>query len=100
MQKRYYVKKLTDFNHRFKTKEEAEEFLRKVMGPRRRTLVGKEREQVWLLIQMMEPVRESNNQRTWTEEYIIGEKYYDVTYFSADEEPEIDEVERDKKDIL
>ena len=94
------MKKLSDYSPKFKTKEEAEAFLRKVMGPNRRTLVGKEREQVWLLIQMMDPVRESNNQRTWTEEYIIGEKYYDVTYFSADDEPEIQEVERDEKDIL
>lgn len=70
---------------RFKTKEEAQAFLRKVMGPPKRQLNGQERENLWLLIQMSTPVRLSNNQRTETEEYIIGENRYDVTYGLEDE---------------
>lgn len=66
--------------NRFKTPEEAKAFLRKIMGPPKRTLEGQERERVWLLIQMATPVNESNNQRFWHEEYLIGGKRYDVTY--------------------
>ena len=50
----------------FKTKKEAQAFLRKVMGPPTRTLEGKEREQILLLLSVMEPFKETNNQRSWT----------------------------------
>lgn len=62
------------------TPEQAKAFIRKVMGPPKRQLEGQEREHVWLLIQMSTPVRESNNQRFWHEEYLIGGRRYDVTY--------------------
>lgn len=62
------------------TPEQARDFIRKIMGPPKRTLEGKEREQIWTLILMSTPVGESNNQRTFTEEYLIGNKRYDVTY--------------------
>ena len=48
---------------------------------------------------MSEPIRESNNQRTSTEEYYIGGKYYDVTY-GWDDEPELEEVEYNEEDLL
>jgi hypothetical protein len=67
------------------TPEQAQAFIRKVMGPPKRILKGKERENIWLLIQMSTPVRESNNQRFWHEEYVIGNKRYDVTYGVEDE---------------
>lgn len=79
----------------FKTKEEAQEFIRKIMGPPKRRLEGKEHEQVWLLLQMMEPVRESNNQHSWCAEYEMGGKKYDVHYF-PDEEPFIEEILDDR----
>jgi hypothetical protein len=60
--------------------EEARVFIRKVMGPPKRQLEGQEREHAWLLIKMSSPVRESNNQRFITEEYVIGSRRYDVTY--------------------
>ncbi len=60
--------------------EEARAFIRKIMGPPKRRLEDKERENVWLLILMSTPVNESNNQRFWCEEYLIGNKRYDVTY--------------------
>ena len=62
------------------SQEEARDFIRKVMGPPKRILEGKEREHIWLLIQMSTPVNESNSQRFWYEEYLIGEKRYNVTY--------------------
>ena len=67
------------------SQEEARAFIRKVMGPPKRTLEGKEREHIWLLIQMSTPVNESNNQRFWYEEYLIGGKRYNVTYGVEDE---------------
>ena len=54
-------------------------FLRKVMGPPRRTLEGKEREQVLLLLAMVEPYETSNNQVSWTSCYMIGDKDYHVS---------------------
>lgn len=60
---------------------ELKTFLRKVMGPPRRTLEGKERDQVLLLLAMMEPHSTSNNQHSWTECYRIGDTDYHVTTF-------------------
>jgi hypothetical protein len=67
------------------SQEEARDFIRKVMGPPKRKLEGKERENIWLLIQMSTPVNESNNQRFWHEEYVLGGKRYDVTYGLEDD---------------
>jgi hypothetical protein len=69
----------------FKTKEEARAFIRKVMGPPKKTLEGKEREQVLLLLAMMEPYSASNNQHSWTECYMIGETDYHVTTFPGED---------------
>ena len=72
--------------------EELKVFLRKVMGPPRRTLEGQEKENVWLMIQLIdEPVSCSNNQRTITEVYQLNQKEYHVTYFDGDDF-EIDEM--------
>ena len=57
-------------------------FLRAVMGPPQRTLEGKEREQVLLLLAMMDPYATSNNQVSWTSCYMIGDKEYHVTSMS------------------
>ena len=67
------------------SKEEALAFIRKVAGPTKRMLEGNERAQVWMFIQMSTPVRNSNNQRFWTDEYLIGKTRYDVTYGVEDE---------------
>ncbi len=67
------------------SQEEARNFIRKVMGPPKRILEGKERENIWLLMQMSTPTNESNNQRFWYEEYLLGGKRYDVTYGLEDE---------------
>ena len=80
------------------TPEEARAFIRKVMGPPKRQLEGQEREHAWLLIKMSTPVRESNNQRFWTDEYVIGGRRYNVTY-GVEDEP-IVEVYEDEEDLL
>jgi hypothetical protein len=74
--------------------EEARAFIRKVMGPPKRQLEGQEREHAWLLIKMSSPVRESNNQRFWTEEYLISDRRYDVTY-GVEDEPIVEIYEED-----
>ena len=67
-------------------------FLRAVQGPPRRTLEGQEKDNVWLMIQLIdEPVSSSNNQRTITEVYNLNQKEYHVTYFDGDHF-EIDEM--------
>jgi hypothetical protein len=72
------------------SKEEAEAFIRKIMGPPKRRLEGEEHNKVWLMLQMIEPVRETNNQHSWCVEYNIGGIMYDVHYFS-EEEPFIEQ---------
>jgi hypothetical protein len=62
------------------------------MGPPRRTLDGQEKENVWLMIQLIdEPTSASNNQQTITEIYHLNQKEYHVTYFASDAF-EIDEM--------
>lgn len=78
----------------FKTKEEAEAFVRKIMGPPKRRIEGKEHEQLMLMFSLMEPTRETNNQHSWCAEYVIGDKHYDVHYF-PDEDPFIEEYLND-----
>ena len=73
------------------TREEARMFLRRVMGPPSKTLEGKEREQIMLLLTMMEPYKATNNQHSYTEYYMIGDTEYHVTYF-PNEEPIVDEM--------
>lgn len=63
------------------TKEEARAFIRTVMGPPTQTLEGTEKEQILLLLAMIEPFKETNNQRSWTSYYMIGETEYHVTSF-------------------
>jgi hypothetical protein len=60
-------------------------FLRDVMGPPHRTLEGREREQVLLLLALMEPYSTSNNQHSWAECYMIGNRDYHVTTFPNEE---------------
>lgn len=76
------------------TPEQAARILRKVIGVPRRELKGKEYNDVFLLIQLADAVRVSNNQRTITYEYDIGGKFYYVTY-GDDDHPMIEEREED-----
>lgn len=78
-------------NPRDMTKDEARAFIRKVMGPERKRLEGQERDNVWLMMQLVEPTSSSNNQRTATDVYMMNQKEYHVTYMLEDE-PIIEEI--------
>ncbi len=67
------------------TKEEAQAFIRKVLGPPKQTLEGKEREQILLLIALTDPFKATNNQHSWTEYYLIGDTEYHVTTFPGND---------------
>ena len=77
------------------TKEEANAFIRKVMGPDRRTLEGDEKEHMLTLFRLIDPIRSSNNQRSFTDEYIHADKEYHVHYY--DSEIEVEEILPDEK---
>jgi hypothetical protein len=77
------------------TPEQARIFLRKVMGPPRRTLEGKEKEHILLLLAMIEPFKQTNNQRSWTDYYLIGETEYHVTDF--EDEVIVDEMLKEEE---
>lgn len=61
-------------------------FMRKVMGPPRRTLDGDERLHVLTLLALIKPFDQSNNQHSWTNCYMIGNTEYQVTSFPGGEE--------------
>jgi hypothetical protein len=65
-------------------------FMRKVTGPPHKTLEGKEKEQTLLLLALIEPYSTTNNQRSWTDYYMIGETEYHVTTFVDFVEPIVD----------
>jgi hypothetical protein len=69
----------------FNTKEEARAFLRKVMGPPHRTLEGEEFEHVRLILALLEPYKQTNNQHTWTDYYTVGDIDYHLTVWPNDE---------------
>jgi hypothetical protein len=64
-----------------KDPEKLKAFLRQIMGPPTKTLEGKEKEQILLLLEFLEPFKTTNNQRSWTQYYMIGETEYHVTDF-------------------
>lgn len=68
-------------------------FIRSVTGPPSITLEGKEKEQTLLLLALTEPFKETNNQHSWTQYYMIGETEYHATYFPKDKNsPIIDKI--------
>lgn len=67
-------------------------FMRKVMGPPHITLEGKEREQALLLLALVEPFSTTNDQRSWTDYYMIGETEYHVTTFPGSDESIVDKM--------
>jgi hypothetical protein len=67
-------------------------FMRKVMGPPHITLEGKDKEQVLLLLALIEPFDSSNNQHSWTDYYMIGETEYHVTTWPDSNEPTVDKM--------
>ena len=70
------------------TQEQARAFLKKVLGPERRTIEGIEKEHLLTVFRLIEPISSSNNQRSMTDIYQHAEKVYHVTYFEGDTEVE------------
>ena len=67
-------------------------FMRSVMGPPHKTLEGDEKKHTMLLLNLIEPYEQTNNQQSWTYYYMIGETEYHVTYFPGSDEPIIDKM--------
>ena len=76
------ITKTLDFNNM--TPEEARVFLRKVMGPDKRTIEGTERDHLFTVFNLLEPMESSNNQRSFTEVYEHAGKTYHVHYFEGE----------------
>jgi hypothetical protein len=66
------------------TPEEAQTFIRKIMGPPKRVLESDEREHMLTVLRLVEPIRSTNNQRSFTDEYVHAGKMYDVHYFEGE----------------
>ena len=66
------------------TPEELKAFSRRVLGPPKRILFDDEKEHMLTVFRLLEPSDVSNNQRSFTEEYIHAGKKYDVHYFEDD----------------
>ena len=75
------------------TKEEARAFIRKVMGPDRKSIEGLEKEHLLTLFKLIDPVSSSNNQRSITDTYEYANKVYVVHYF--ENEIEVEELLED-----
>lgn len=73
------------------TPEEARAWIRAVVGPPRRQLLGDEYKHMMILLSLKDPICSSNNQRFWTDEYIYGDKRYEITY-GVEDEPILNEV--------
>lgn len=73
------------------TKEEALAFIRSVIGPPHRDLVGQEYNEVKLMLALLEPYKKTNNQHSWTDYYKIGDIEYHVTLFPGVDSPTIAE---------
>lgn len=73
--------------------QKLKKFLRDVMGPERRVLTGDEREHMLTVFKLIEPVRTTNNQRSFTDEYVHAGKMYDVHYFN--DETVVEEIMTD-----
>ena len=78
-----------------RTPEQAHAFLRKVMGPPRRELQGKEREQVLLMLAMLgRATWTSNNQHSYSEDYVHAGRHWCVTTW-PDGYYTVEEIERE-----
>jgi hypothetical protein len=70
----------------YKTKEEAYDFLVKagIIRPNERKLEGEEKRSMFLILSLLEPYKQTNNQRFITDYFKYGDKEYHVTFFDAD----------------
>jgi hypothetical protein len=79
------------------TREEAYNWLVKigVIRPLTREIVGDEKDQTLTMLKLVEPTVTSNNQHSWSEDYIIGNLHYAVTYFEDEVYMEVTEIKDD-----
>ena len=76
-------------------RREAQAFVTKAMGPPRRELEGKEREQVLLMLAMLgDPAAVSNNQHSYSEDYVHAGGHWCVTTW-PDGYYTVEEIERE-----
>jgi hypothetical protein len=73
------------------TPEEARAWIRAVVGPPRRQLLGDEYKHMMMVLGLKDPICSSNNQRFWTDEYEHGGRRYEITY-GVEDEPILNEV--------
>ena len=77
------------------TSEQAHAFVRKALGPPRRELQGKEREQVLLMLAMLgQATWTSNNQDSYSEDYVHADRHWCVTTW-PDGYYTVEEIERE-----
>lgn len=87
------MKSINDFDFKHLSSKRQREYIRAVMGPPRKELKGKEYDHVWLMLQLVEPFDSSNNQRTCTDKYKVGDLEYHVHFgLYANGRPMIEEV--------
>jgi hypothetical protein len=72
------------------------EVLRRIQGPPKRELEGKERDDFLEAIKNIPLAEVSNNQRTITEKYIIDGVRYDVTY-GLEDHPVVEQFSEENK---
>lgn len=65
---------------RILTDEQKLQAVMKVMSKFGRELLGDEYDQVHTMLSLLEPHSCSNNQRSWTDTYIVGNMQYDMTF--------------------
>ena len=85
------LKRIEEFHEKLRNDPaRLKSFLRSVMGPPHKTLEGKEKEQALLLLALIEPFKQTNNQQSWTDYYMIGETEYHVTTWPGSDVPTVD----------
>ena len=88
-----YLRKMREYSEELcKDPVRLKAFLRSVMGPPHITLEGKDKEQVLLLLALVDPFKQSNNQNSWTDHYMIGDTEYHVTTWPGSDEPTVDKM--------
>ena len=70
--------------------DEYNNFLKKI-GLENLKLMGQERDEVWKILQQLEPIKSWNNQRTFTDEYEFEGKTYRV-HHGLEDDPVIELV--------
>lgn len=73
------------------TPEQARAWILEVIGPPKRQLEGEEYKNMMLILSLKEPIRSSNNQHCWTDEYEHNGRKYEITT-GIEGEPILEEI--------